>query len=218
MFAGWWTRLRRSRTDDRRDDGRWVVLDVETTGLDPDRDRVLAIGAVAVHHRGDPARAPRIVLADSLELRVAQREPGSRENMLVHGIGERAQQQGLDPAQALERLFDYVGDSPLVAFHAAFDRGFVQREVKRCGRARAVLDWVDVAELARVVHPDVKAQALDDWLARFDLTVTARHDACADALVTAMLFVRLMSALPTGQRNLASVKRLCDQARWLPRA
>ena len=138
--------------------------------------------------------------------------------MLVHGIGERAQQQGLDPAQALERLFDYVGDSPLVAFHAAFDRGFVQREVKRCGRARAVLDWVDVAELARVVHPDVKAQALDDWLARFDLTVTARHDACADALVTAMLFVRLMSALPTGQRNLASVKRLCDQARWLPRA
>src|SRR5690606_19685639 len=93
---------------------RWVVLDVETSGLDPAADRVLAVGAVAV--RADRDRA-RIAMADSLELFVAQTAPSERENILVHGIGEAAQRSGLDPARASERLRAYLGDSPVVAFH-----------------------------------------------------------------------------------------------------
>src|SRR5690606_5417982 len=101
---------------------RRVVIDVETTGLDPVRDRVLSIGAVAVHVGAPPEAAARISLADSLELRVAQGRAGSRENILVHGIGEQAQREGLAPGKALRCLDAFAGASTLLAFHAAFDR------------------------------------------------------------------------------------------------
>lgn len=197
---------------------RWVVIDVETSGLDPARDRVLAIGAVAVHAGPAPGSPARIVLADSLELRLAQQAPSSRANILVHGIGEQAQRDGLEPAQAAQQLLAFVAGAPLVAFHAAFDRAFLTRELKRCGSASLPRAWVDVAQLAPVVHPEVRARALDDWLGHFELLTEARHDACADALVTAMLFVRLLAQLPDGERDPASVMRVCSGARWLPRA
>ncbi len=70
---------------------RWVIVDLETSGLDPSRDVLLAIGAVAVH--GD-----RVVVSDSLELGVRPEQTSSRPNILVHGIGEQAQRAGVSPA------------------------------------------------------------------------------------------------------------------------
>ena len=66
---------------------RWLVLDVESSGLDPGRDRLLAIAAIAV--QVEPGRAV-IDLADSFEAVLLQSDSGAaldRENILLHGIG-----------------------------------------------------------------------------------------------------------------------------------
>jgi len=68
-----------------------------------------------------------------------------------------------------------------------------------------------------VLHPQVKANGLDEWLRHFGIAVDQRHHASSDAFATAMLFVRLMAAVAPRERDPAKVLRLAAQARWLPR-
>lgn len=189
---------------------RWVVVDVETTGLDPAADTLLAIGAVALH--GD-----RIAVGDSFEIVVRPERPSDRDNILIHGIGVQAQQAGVEPAVACRRFVEFAGEAPLVAFHAPFDRGFIARAVRRHLRRTLRNDWFDVAELAPALHPDVGARVLDAWLEHFHIDVAQRHHASSDAFATAMLFARLLSTLPATQRDPEGLRRLASQARWLTR-
>lgn len=189
---------------------RWVVIDVETSGLDQAADVLLAIGAVAVRHA-------RVDVGDSFELIVKPERTSSRDNILVHGIGEAAQKAGLVPEQACRALADYLGDAPLVAFHASFDRGFLDRAARKWLGGPLRNDWLDLAELAPALHAGVKARALDEWLAHFGIPVEQRHHASSDALATAMLFLRLLSGVPAGHRDPRSLRRLAAAARWVPR-
>lgn len=189
---------------------RWVVLDVETSGLDQASDRLMSIGAVAVHDR-------RIVVADSLELTIRQPSASARHNILVHGIGAEAQLSGLDPKQACEVFLDYVGRSPLVAFHASFDRAFLLRAAKAFVGVPMANAWIDLADLAPALHPGTGARALDDWLARFQIPVDQRHNAAGDAFATAMLFLRLLESVPLADRRPRQLQRLAAHARWVQR-
>ncbi len=186
---------------------RWVVLDVETGGLDAERDPLLAIGAVAV-------RDGRIRVDDSLETVVRPPAPSDRANVLIHGIGQGAQREGVDPAAACREFLDWAGDAPLVAFHASFDRGFLVRAVRGALGARLDARWLDLAALAPALNPGVRAKALDEWLDHFGLSVDQRHHASADAFATAMLFLRLLAQVPPGERAVASLQRLARSERW----
>ena len=189
---------------------RWVVLDVETSGLDQASDRLMSIGAVAVHDR-------RIVVADSLELTIRQPSASTRQNILVHGIGAEAQLSGLDPKQACEVFLDYVGRSPLLAFHASFDRAFLMGAAKAFVGVPIGNAWIDLADLAPALHPGTGARALDDWLAHFDIPVDQRHNAAGDAFATAMLFLRLLGSVPPADRRPRQLQRIAAHARWLAR-
>jgi DNA polymerase-3 subunit epsilon len=186
---------------------RWVVLDVETSGLDPERDVLLAIGAVAV-------RDGRIDVDDSFETVVRPPRTSERGNILIHGIGEGAQREGAEPAQACRAFLDWAGDAPLVAFHAAFDRGFLVRAVRAHLGGKLAATWLDLAGLAPALNPGVRAKALDDWLAHFALPVDQRHHASADAFATAMLFLRLLGQVPPGDRDVATLRGLERSQRW----
>lgn len=211
-MAGWLSWLRRSEPASARLERvaalRWVVLDVETSGLDVAKDTLLSIGAVAV-------RAGHIVVDDSFERGVRPRAASDRANILIHGIGEEAQRAGVPPAQACGDLIDWAGAAPLVAFHAAFDRAFLERTVRDTLRRRFDADWLDLAALAPALNPGVRATALDDWLVHFDLPVDERHRAGDDAFATAMLFLRLLAQVPPGERDLAGLRRLAQAGRWL---
>jgi DNA polymerase-3 subunit epsilon len=107
---------------------RWIVLDVETTGLDPQSDRLLCVAALAVHFSD---QGPSLHAHDSFEVVLRQEAmAASHDNVLLHGIGWGQQRQGMPAAEALQRLHDWVGTSPMLAYHAGFDRA-----VLRCRRA-----------------------------------------------------------------------------------
>ena len=186
---------------------RWVVLDVETGGLDASRDPLLAIGAVAVRDR-------RIVVDDSLETLVRPPTPSDRANVLVHGIGHGAQRGGVEPEQACRAFLEWAADAPLVAFHAGFDRTALERAVRGSLGERLRARWLDLAELAPVLNPGVRAKALDEWLEHFGLTVEQRHHASADAFATAMLFLRLLAQVPPREHEVGSLLRLARAGRW----
>ncbi len=211
----WWRRL--TGGADAGLPTRWVVLDVESSGLDPQHDRLLAIAALGVQTAG--AR-PRLVVADSFEVvlqQPADNGPPDRDNILVHGIGVQAQREGRPPAQALQAFVDFVGRSPLVAFHAGFDRVLIRRALHDVLRLGIGNPWLDLADLAPVLCPRVAGAALEDWLAHFDISVAVRHQAMSDTWATAELLQRLW---PLAQRqglggDFRALARAAAARRWV---
>nr|WP_275679437.1 3'-5' exonuclease [Pseudomonas entomophila] len=167
---------------------RWVVLDLETSGLNLNRDQVLSIGAVAIE---DGA----IDLGRPFERTLHRPTQKTNASVLIHRLGPSALAAGRDPAEALLELLEFIGDSPVLAFHAPFDQRMLARALKDSLGLRLQHVFLDVAELAPMLNPDtvLREAGLDDWIARFGLEVQARHHASADAQVTAELALILFS-------------------------
>lgn len=188
---------------------RYVTVDVETTGLNPARDRVISIGAVAIK-RG------LIDLADCFEVVLRQRESSAAANILVHRIGGERQKSGVEPAEALVSFLEYARLSPLVAFRADFDRTMLERELTAVLGVRPHNLWLDLAKLMPALFPHSDCRTMDDWLARFGIGLLARHDALADALATAqMLQVALAAADRVGMDCPAKLDEMQRAQHWL---
>lgn len=167
---------------------RWVVVDVETTGLNLNRDQVLSIGAVVIE---DGA----IDFSQQFE-RTLQREGHKLSpSVLIHGLGPSAIAAGCDPVEALLDFMEFVGDSPLLAFHAPFDQHMLGRALKDSLGYRLQHSFLDVAVMAPLLCPQaqIREAGLDDWVRWFNLQVVERHNAAADALATAELALILFN-------------------------
>jgi len=167
---------------------RWVVLDLETSGLNTQRDQVLSIGAVVIE---DGA----IDFSQQFERTLFQRDHKLTSSVLIHGLGPSAIAAGSDPAEALLDLMRFIGDSPVLAFHAPFDQRMLARALKDHLGYRLQHPFFDVAELAPLLNPQItlREAGLDDWTACFGLEAIERHNASADAMVTAELALILFS-------------------------
>jgi DNA polymerase-3 subunit epsilon len=167
---------------------RMVVLDLETSGLDMRRDIVLSIGAVVIERGG-------IQLGDQYESTLLRRAQKVSESVLIHGIAPSELEAGEDPAEALLDLMEFIGDSPILAFHAGFDQRMLTRALKQTLGYKLRHPFIDIAEVAPMLCPDNRPRqnGLDDWCSHFGLQVLQRHHASADALATAELALILFS-------------------------
>jgi DNA polymerase-3 subunit epsilon len=212
-MSGW----SRRRARPQWDDARWIVLDVEASGLDAARDRLLAIAGVALHPH---ETQPRIDLGDSFEV-VLRHHDGfaDKSNILLHGIGVGAQRRGSEPSPALAAFERWVGRSPLIAFHAAFDEVLIGRALREHLERRIANPWLDLAHVAEVVRPDLRARSLDEWLQALGIACAHRHRAAADTLATAELLLRLWPHLrgQRGRPGFRGLQALAAQRRWLRR-
>lgn len=195
---------------------RWIVLDVETSGLDPHSDRLLAIAAVALDVSPDFERIS-IVIGDSYEAVLKQNLPSSKDNILVHHIGAQAQSEGRSPVEVLEEFRAWVGHCPLLAFHAAFDEAMINRAYGLYGLEPLQNEWLDIEPLAKITGVNPSLRALDDWLEHFGIECAVRHQAAADTFVTAELLMRLWPYLKREASSWASLRRIARQANWIPR-
>ena len=190
---------------------RLVVVDVETSGLDPHGDRLISIGAVTVS-RG------LVRFDESFEAVLRQALPSERENILVHGIGGSAQLTGREPAAALLDFLAFAGKVPLVAFGADFDRTVIERATSSVLGIKPDNPWLDLALLLPILFARQAgaAHTLDDWTRVFGIDNYARHDAVADALATAqLLLVLLTKAKQHGAESCADLARLQKDRSWL---
>lgn len=191
-------------------EARYVVVDVESTGLDLQKDRLIAIGAVAVVDG-------RIDLAQSFEVVLRQDQSSSREDILIHGISGEVQREGYPPAEALLDFLEFLGNSPLVAFHVAFDRTMIVRALRDHLGLRFKHPWLDLAYVMPGLLPQWrhKYRALDDWTGHFEIGNFARHSALADALATAQLFlVALSLAKGAHSEHYHALQELEQSYRW----
>ncbi|QBM16598.1 hypothetical protein MARI_06860 [Marinobacter sp. JH2] len=186
---------------------RLIVLDLETTGLNMAKDEVIAIGAVAIEKGA-------IHLDDQFDLILRRPELDIRETVLIHGIGPEALTQGQETKEALLHLLEWMDGDPILAYHAEFDKRFLERTLKvQLGYSRSHV-WMDVAELMPAFFPkaDPKGKGLDHWSDLFGLEVSERHHAAADAMATAEL---ILIALNAAKRlNVKTLKDLSQKLRY----
>lgn len=200
------------------DDACWVVLDVETSGLDPQRDQLLAIAAIAVQVDWAGKRLS-ILPGDSFEVVLRQTSVASaKDNILLHGIGLQRQREGMPPEEALRAFERFIGHSPLLAFHAPFDQAMIGRHVLAHLGAALPNRWVDIEQLCAVTHEKVKARALDEWLAHFGIVCAPRHQAAADTLAECELLLRIWPKMAGQCDSWRDVEKLAAHQRWIARA
>lgn len=190
------------------DRARYVVIDVETTGLDLRRDRIIAIGAVAVNNL-------LIDFSDCIEVLLKQETVSPTANILIHGIGGQAQLSGLEPAEGLLDFLNYLGESPLVAFRAEFDQTMLTRAVTRALGDRLRHPWMDLAWYLPALYPNAGCESLDDWLTRFNVSVFKRHHALGDAFATAQLLqIVLRTAEQGGMKTARQLGQMERAQKW----
>jgi len=188
------------------DASRYVVVDVETSGLNVNKDRLIAIGAVAVVNG-------KIALRDSLEIVLLQQRVSDKQNILIHGIGGTAQSEGVPPIDALLTFLEYVGRDPLVAFHVEFDQTMIGRAIREYLGFKLKHPWADLAYVAPALYPELarRCRSLDHWMTHFGIGNYARHSALADAVATAELLLALRQKLE--MRQATSFQGLRDMER-----
>ncbi len=173
----------------------YIVIDLETSGLDTRRDRLISIGAVRV-------AAKRICYEDCFHVVLQQHQTSDHDNILIHGITPTTQREGTPPVEALMAFWEFAGKSPLVAYHAPFDQQFLLRSTHQQLDIRPKSKWLDLAWLLPAVFTNTvpNRSPLDKWLAHFQLAEDGRHTADADALATAELL--LMSLTQAEKKGL----------------
>ena len=190
---------------------RHVVVDVETSGLRPQSDALLAIGAIA-------GSGGLIRLDEVFSSVLRQKEASASQNILVHGIDGTTQTSATEPAEALLGFLEFARKSPLVAFHAGFDRVFLERAARSVLGIKMDARWLDLAQLAPAFFPEHarEAQTLDAWTRLFGIENYSRHNAVADALATAQLLqVVLARAAQAGVKRWSELASHAQAQRWL---
>lgn len=178
---------------------REIVLDTETTGLDPRKgDRLVEIGCVELIHRIPTGREYHVYINPEREV------PAEAER--VHGLST-AFLADKPVFKALHAEFlEFIGHDPLVIHNAAFDIGFINMELERVGRPAITFDRVvDTLQLARRKHP-AGPNTLDALCKRYgvDNSQRIKHGALMDSVLLADVYIELLgerqAALGLGER------------------
>jgi len=168
---------------------REIILDTETTGLDPLRgDRLVEIGCVEIFNR--------MPTGQTFHRHINPEREMPAEAFAVHGLSTEFLAGKPLFSHVVEEFLEFIGDAPLVIHNASFDIAFINAELDRIkrppiGRERLV----DTLLLARRKHPGV-SNRLDDLCSRYaiDNSRRTKHGALLDAELLAEVYIDLIGA------------------------
>ena len=168
--------------------GREIVLDTETTGFDPKTgDRLVELAALEIESYVPTGRSFHVYIDPCRDM------PADAER--VHGLSAaflRGKPRFEHP-EVVEAFLEFVGDAPLIAHNAGFDRGFINWELGKCSREPIPEHrWIDTLALAKHRFPGMH-NSLDALCKRFKISLSERekHGALIDAKLLAAVYLEL---------------------------
>ena len=172
---------------------REIVLDTETTGLDPkDGHRIVEIGCLEL--------VDRVWTGATYHQYINPERIMDEGAFKVHGISDEMLQDKPVFADIAEDFIRFIGDDPLVIHNAAFDMKFLNWELKAAGHKVLPMDQaIDTLAIARKKFPGSPA-SLDALCRRFDVDTSSRnlHGALIDSRLLADVYYHLVSATQAG--------------------
>jgi DNA polymerase-3 subunit epsilon len=167
-----------------------VSLDCETTGLDVRKAEILSVGAIRI--KGDA-----LLTSQRLDILVRPTGPVSDLTVAIHQLRAIDVAEGLPWEEAIRLVLDFVGSRPLVGYYIDFDIAMLDKYVRRligCPLpnrrvevSRLYYDW-RAGQLPPGANVDLRFETIRE---RLDLPRRAEHDAFNDALIAAMMYLRL---------------------------
>lgn len=169
----------------QKNNSRVVVLDCETTGLKPTKDKILSIGAIALQNNV-------ICVKDQFSVLLKQ-DFRSAESIPIHGIVENKRNTYLSEEEAIVQLLQFLGNAKIVGHHIQFDIHMINQALQKLGLPELknkVQDTNDLyAKFKGVQYPFHKS--LDDLCKEFKIATKDRHTALGDAFLTAQIYQRM---------------------------
>jgi DNA polymerase-3 subunit epsilon len=167
----------------------WVSVDCETTGLDRRNDEIISIGAVLI-------RGARIITSERLELFIRPSGQVKAESIRIHHLRSMDVAHGLEPRQAIQKFLDFVGSRPLVGYYLEFDVAMLDRLVRPFLGIPLPQKKIEVSGLYYDYKFSQNAGSNVDLsfhsiMQDLRLPERTEHDAFNDALMAAMMFVKL---------------------------
>jgi DNA polymerase III subunit epsilon len=175
---------------------RWVILDTETTGLDPDQGhRVIEIGAIEVVNRSITGRDFHVYLNPDRD--------SDEQALEVHGLTTEFLQDKPRFADVVNDLLAFIQNAELIIHNAPFDLKFLNAELKAVGRDR-ITDYsgpvTDSLAHAKALYPG-KRNSLDALCDRYG--ISNAHRTLHGALLDSRLLAEVWLAMTRGQESLA---------------
>lgn len=182
----------------------FAVIDTETTGLHPGKDRILSIGGVKVFNGA-------MEVSQTFDIQLQQDKKPQQEDIAIHGILPLAHSNQLSVEAAMELFLDWIGSAVLVGHHVNFDLAMIHKALERCGCGKLRNVPLDTATLAARVlgirqHEDTSKLSLDALAEQFSIPLHDRHTAAGDAFITAVLLLKLLNRLE--ERGIHTLKDL----------
>lgn len=161
----------------------YVVIDLETTGLDREKDEILELGAVRIIDHE---------IAEQFSALVQPEGEIPKEITELTGITmEMVRAEGMEPDRALMEFWTFVGESPMVGYNLRFDRGFLGRSSAKAGIPVPRTECWDVLTTARRKVRDVPDHRLETLAAYFGIEAREKHRALADSITIFRVYEKL---------------------------
>jgi CBS domain-containing protein len=180
-----------------------VVIDTETTGLDPTKARIVEIAMLRLlGGRLDPAPPLRRLVRPG--------EPIPAAASQIHGIDDAAVANAPPFSTIATEISAVLNGAVVVGHSLGFDIAVLKREFARAGAAWAPPRSLDIRLLAEIAEPGLAGYSLEDLAAWLGVTIERRHSAVGDAAAAARIFLALLPKLrAVGIRTLAEAERSC---------
>jgi len=182
---------------------REIVLDTETTGLDPlAGHRVVEVGCIELVNTVATGRTFHAYFNPEMIMPTGAQD--------VHGLSDEFLADKPRFGERVEELLEFIGDAQLVIHNAQFDIGFLNAELERCGKPRLANGYVDTVSVARKKFPGQRA-SLDALCERFGIDNSSRtkHGALLDSELLAEVYLELSGGR---QRDLGLAPEIAARA------
>ena len=182
-----------------------VSLDIETTGVDPERDRILEIGIV--RFRGET------VLEEWSSLVDPQMPIPQRITELTGITDAMVREEGVPLWRALSKAQQVIGNAPIVGHNISFDLGFFRNLSAPPPFARNVS--IDTFELAGLLVPHAGRYSLSALAHALDIQLSESHRALADARTAHQLYLRLLArAMSLPPEVVQEISMFAERSGW----
>jgi len=183
-----------------------VIVDIETTGFDPERDRIIEIAAALLE-------GPEVV--ERFHTLVDPERPLPHEIIKLTGISDDDLKGAPSPESAVRQLAEFVSGRDVVAHNVSFDRSFITRVAAPGALPGA---WIDSLQSALIAFPRLKSHRLRDLAEAFG-TCTPSHRAADDVEALASLWRIMLAGLDALPDGLAArISALAPDTQWALRS
>lgn len=174
---------------DNKNNDEAVVFDTETTGLNPKKDEILSIGAIKIKEN-------KILMNKKFHIFIKPSEDINIQSIKIHQIRNIDIQNAYDIQKGVENFLHFIGSRPLIGYHLQFDVAMVNKYIKPLLGITLPNKQIEVAKLYRKkrAHNSLEGfidLSFDSIMKDLNLPIFGKHDAINDAIMTAMIYIKL---------------------------